>query len=250
MWSAHSCLQRRDSSRRCFVWRRTSVGTSADVAGTSAQCHLVFDGIAASKAFYESYGLDMAHSDSASWFNLYLHLAPAELFRLLQQIHLKARAGIYSARLVMWMMMIQRLQPRGTLASSVAQLAEGRYDRLLSQCQRVREKNIGLSTGGYCQARQHLSKVLVTRALDELIERLRSRLLESGEVLPQRTYLLDGSSWQLEHEPDLVEAFPPASNQHGKSHWPVVRIVVLHDLETGLAERPYGGTMEWPEGRQ
>ena len=186
----------------------------------------------------------MAHSDSASLFNLYLVVAPPELFRLLQrQVHRKARAGIYTARLVMWMMMIQRLQPRGTLASSVVQLAEGRYDRLLSQCKRVREKNIGLSTGGYCQARQHLPKLLVIRTMDELIERLRTRLLESGEVLPQRTYLLDGSSLQLEHEPDLVEAFPPASNQHGKSHWPVVRIVVLHDLETGLAERPYWGPL-------
>jgi putative transposase len=55
--------------------------------------------------------------------------------------------------------------------------------------------------------------------------------------------LLDGSSLQLEHEPELVQAFPPASNQHGKSHWPVMRIVVLHDLETGLAERPYWGPL-------
>jgi hypothetical protein len=61
----------------------------------------------------------------------------------------------------------------------VAQLVEGRFDPLLSQGKRVREKNIGLSTGGYCQARQHLPKLLVSRAMDELIERLRSRLLES-----------------------------------------------------------------------
>jgi hypothetical protein len=141
------------------------------------------------------------------------------------------------------MMMLQRLQPRGTLASSVAQLAEGRFDRLLSRCKRVREKHIGLSTGGYCQARQHLPKLLVSRTMDELIERLRQRLLESESELPQRAYLLDGSSLQLEHEPELVGAFPPASNQQGKSHWPVVRMVVLHDLETGLAERPYWGPL-------
>ena len=184
----------------------------------------------------------MAYPDSVGLFNLYRQAAPAELFRLLlRQIGFKARAGIDSARLVMWMMMIQRLQPRGTPASSVAQLVEGRFDPLLSRCKRVREKRIGLSTGGYCQARQHLPKLLVSRAMDELIERLRSRLLESGAALPQRTYLLDGSSLQLEHESELEKAYPPASNQHGKSHWPVVRIVVLHDLETGLAERPYWG---------
>src|SRR4029077_5935704 len=86
-----------------------------------------------------------------------------------------------------------------------------------------------------------------SRSMDELIERLRSRLLESGSPLAQRVYLLDGSSLQLEHEPELVQTFPPASNQHGKSHWPVVRLVVLHDLETGLAERPYWGPLN---GRQ
>ena len=186
----------------------------------------------------------MAHIDSSVLFNLYLQVAPPELFRVLQrQIGRRTRTGVYTARVVMWMMMIQRLQPRGTLASSVAQLVEGRFDPLLSQCKRVREKHIGLSTGGYCQARQHLPKLLVSRTMDELIERLRRRLLESEPERPQRAYLLDGSSLQLEHEPELVQAFPPASNQHGKSHWPVVRMVVLHDLETGLAQRPCWGPL-------
>jgi hypothetical protein len=83
----------------------------------------------------------------------------------------------------------------------------------------------------------------VSRSMDELIERLRSRLLESGSALPQRVYLLDGSSLQLEHEPELEKAYPPGSNQHGKAHWPLMRVVVLHDLETGLAEHPYWGPM-------
>jgi hypothetical protein len=186
----------------------------------------------------------MAPYDSASLFRLYLEVAPAGLFRLLQQqLGLKRRVGIFTTRLVVWMMMIQRLQARGTLASSVAQLVEGRFDALLSQCKRVREKKIGLSTGGYCQARQHLPKLLVSRTMDELVARLRQRLLECAPQLTHRAYLLDGSSVRLEHEPELERAFPPASNQHGKSHWPVVRIVVLHDLETGLAERPYWGPL-------
>jgi hypothetical protein len=186
----------------------------------------------------------MAGLDSASLFNLYLQLAPATLLRWLQrELSLKVRAGIYTARLVIWMMMMQRLQPQGTLASSVAQLVGGRFDPLLSQCKRVQEKRIGLSTGGYCQARQHLPKLLVSRTMDELLARLRQRLLESEPELPERVYLLDGSSLQLEHQTELVQAYPPASNQHGKSHWPVMRIVVLHDLETGLAERPYWGPL-------
>lgn len=186
----------------------------------------------------------MDHSDSATLFDLYVQVAPAELFRLLQRhLGMVVRDGIYSARLVIWMMMNQRLQARGTLASSVEQLVQGRFDSLLSRCKRVQNKKIALSTGGYCQARQNLPKLLVSRSMSELIERLRSRLLASQPGLPYRVYLLDGSSLQLEHEAELVRAYPPASNQHGQSHWPVVRLVVLHDLETGLAERPYWGPM-------
>jgi hypothetical protein len=48
-------------------------------------------------------------------------------------------------------------------------------------------------------------------------------------------YLLDGSSLQLEHEPELLEAYPLARNPRRTSHWPVLRFVVLHDLETALA---------------
>jgi len=184
----------------------------------------------------------MARLDSSAVFSLYQQVAPAELFRLLQrQIGIQSHDGIYSARVVLWMMMTERLRPRGTLASSVAQLVEGRLDPLLSQCKRVQDRSIALSTGGYCQARQRLSKLLVSLSMDEILERLRHRLLESEPELAQRVYLLDGSSLQLESERELAQAYPPASNQHGKSHWPVLRIVVLHDLETGLAERPYWG---------
>lgn len=186
--------------------------------------------------------------DASAIFHLFVDFAPAELFRSLQQqLKLRRRSGVYSARLVLWMMIHQRLQPRGTLASSVEQLVQGRFDPLLSQCKRVQDKRIALSTGGYCQARQRLPKLLVSRTMDQLIERLRSRLLESAPVLAQRVYLLDGSSLQLEHEPELLEAYPLARNPRCKSHWPVLRFVVLHDLETALAERPEWGPMNGPE---
>ena len=186
--------------------------------------------------------------DATALFGLYLDLATAELFRSLQkQLKLTVRSGIYSARVVLWMMINQRLQARGTLASSVEQLVQGRFDALLSRCKRVEESKIALSTGGYCQARQRLPKLLVSRSMDELIKRLRKRLLESAPVLAQRVYLLDGSSLQLEHEPELLQAFPLASNPRHKSHWPLLRFVVLHDLETALAERPYWGPMNGPE---
>jgi hypothetical protein len=77
----------------------------------------------------------------------------------------------------------------------------------------------------------------------ELITRLREILHPEGLAA---AYLLDGSSLELEASPALRRAYPPAENQRGRAHWPVLRIVVLHELETGLAEQPQWGPMYGP----
>jgi hypothetical protein len=189
----------------------------------------------------------MTPSELPVLLNLYTQVAPAELFRLLQRnLGITARNGIYTPRVVLWMMMVQRLDPRGTLARVVEQLVQGKLDVLLSRCKRVEQKEISLATGGYCQARQNLPLALMERSMEEILQRLRKHLSEPTPLGDRRAYVVDGSSLQLEAGAELQEAYPLAENQHGKSHWPVVRVVVLHDLETGLAERPYWGPMYGP----
>lgn len=180
--------------------------------------------------------------------NLYAQIAPGTLFHLLQRnLGLAKRNGIYTPRVVMWMMMQQRLDARGTLQSTVAQLALGRFDPLLSQCKRTQEKKIGLGTGGYCQARQNLPKMLMERAVEEIVQRLRNHLTERLPQLDRPVYVIDGSSLQLDPHPELSRAYPPARNSRRPSHWPVLRFVVLHDVMTGLAEEPCWGPMYGPE---
>jgi hypothetical protein len=104
--------------------------------------------------------------DASLLLNLFVSIAPAEVFRLLQrQSRQLVRNGIYSAQLVIWMMIQQRLQAGGTVARSVEQLLQGCFAPLLSRCKRVTEKRIGVGTSGYCQARQELSKLLLTQTL-------------------------------------------------------------------------------------
>src|SRR5438067_4825274 len=109
-----------------------------------------------------SYVLDMADGNLSVLLSLYMEIAVGALFRLLQRNQgMRVHDRVYTPRLLLWMMIQQRLDARGTLASSVEQLAQGRYDALLSRCKRVREKKISPATGGYCQARQNLPKLLV-----------------------------------------------------------------------------------------
>ena len=45
----------------------------------------------------------------------------------------------------------------------------------------------------------------------------------------------------MPHSEELVVAYPPTENQHGVSHWPLLRLLAAHDLYTGLATRPEWG---------
>ena len=54
-----------------------------------------------------------------------------------KQMRVKFRQSIYTAWVVIWLMILQRLQPRGTLATSLEALLEGVADWLLSQCVRA-----------------------------------------------------------------------------------------------------------------
>ena len=159
-----------------------------------------------------------------------------------KQAKLKIRRGVYCAQVVLWLMILQRLHAVGTLSAAVQLMLQGAAEPLLQNCRRVLNRRISAQTGGYCQARQKLPALLFRQVSRELITQLR-HLLGLQDQGRQRAYLLDGSSLELEHSKELVRIYPPAQNQNGASHWPVLKIVVLHELESGLAEEPQWGPM-------
>src|ERR1700730_12733841 len=175
--------------------------------------------------------------------DLYQRTVTAGLLQYLQkQAGCKMRRGIYSPRVVLWLMILQRLHAGATLAHAVQLLIQGAAGPLLENCRRVRSARISSRTGGYCQARRKLPKLLCRQVSEEIVEQLR-QVLSRDVSGPRNVFLLDGSSLELEHCPELVDAYPPAQNQYAKSHWPVLRIVVAHDVDIGLAQPPAWGPM-------
>jgi hypothetical protein len=199
------------------------------------------------KAFRIDYVLGMTSPGFANILELYQRVLVAGVLEYLQkQVGVRIRRGVYSAQVVLWLMILQRLHEVGTLAAAVQLLLQGAAGPLLQNCRRVQKKHISSRTGGYCQARQKLPTILCRQVGREMIEQLRKMLGLEGDDLP-RVYLLDGSSVELEPQQELVRSFPPAQNQHGVSHWPVLKIVVLHELQSGLAEEPTWGPMYGPK---
>lgn len=189
------------------------------------------------------YVLAMSSCDVADVLDLFERwvVSGDALDRLLRQSGLRYRRGIYTPRVVLWLMIWQRLQPRATLSHAVRQLVQGPARSLLSDCRRVQRDCISAAPGGYCQAIQKLSTLVPQAVTQDVVQRLSQQLGQPWPGLAEPVYLVDGSTLQLPHTRKLARDFPPAPNQHGDSHWPILRLVVLHEVSTGLALYPRWG---------
>jgi putative transposase len=189
------------------------------------------------------YVQNMTSPDCNNLLQLYQRTLSAGVLRYLQKnTNLRVRRGIYAAQVVLWLMMVQRLSAAGTLRTAVQLLLQGVAGPLLPNCRRVRRRRISAGTGGYCRARQKLPTLLCRQVMREMLLQLR-QIVGSNQPGQRPAFLLDGSSLELEHCRELVRAYPPAPNQYRRGHWPVLRIVVMHDMYHGLAEEPCWGPM-------
>ena len=172
-------------------------------------------------------------------FGLFGKAVPPQFFgQLRERLSLSAR-GIYSLAVVVWLMMWQRLDGRGSLAVAVQQVVQGALGDLVPPEKRVREQRVSSNTGALSRARKRLPREVVEAVCDEIFAQLMTP--REGNALLERLFLLDGSSMRLAHTASLVAAYPPGSNQHGEAHWPVIRLVAAHHLSSGLATRPCWG---------
>jgi putative transposase len=182
----------------------------------------------------------MVTEDEKGLLELFEEMVPAGRWREWEGE--KRRAQVYALPVVVGMMLWQRLSERGTQQEAVEQMAMGRWDGLLPDSQRVREKRLSVNTGGYARACGRVTVATMEKVCDEVLEKLGQRI-EAEPELKVPLLLLDGSSLQLEHAEDILDNFPPSRNQRGMGHWGVMKWVGLHDMQTGIALRPAWGAM-------
>ena len=115
------------------------------------------------------------------------------------------------------MMLLQRLDERGTQQRAVHEISQGRLERLLPESKRVREGRISQNTGAYARACGRLSMETTEQVCDEVLAELSRRIAPVSE-LARPEMLLDGSSLSVEHSAGLLDAFPPGRNKRGLGH--------------------------------
>jgi len=160
---------------------------------------------------------------------------------------------VYSALVVLWLLVLQRLCGGVPLQAAVLELLRGLPASFWPRpCKRLRDwrehgKPPSSHTGAYNQARQALPRLVVQQASDRIFDELMADMDRQSAAPGRRTFLLDGSSMRLAHTPELCQSYPPGCNQHGETHFPLLRLLVAHDLDTGLAMRPAFGPMHGPD---
>jgi hypothetical protein len=154
---------------------------------------------------------------------------------------------VYTLQVVIWLMIGQWLHGHGSLDRAVLELLRGLPVGFWPHsCKRLQAWQTGTghlssNTAAYNKARHQLPLSVVERCCDHIFDQLTAETDGALPLLGRRAFFFDGTSVQLPSSQALRQSYPPGSNQHGASHWPLLRMLVAHDLQTGLAMRPQWG---------
>ena len=142
---------------------------------------------------------------------------------------------VYTQAPTLALLVLQRLGGGLTLTAAVQELIKHHRD-LLPRNRRVEEGTLSQNNSAYNKARQELSLQKVEAFSDAICDHLAAR----SEPVWQgrRVMILDGTTITLPPTPELKKAFPPATNQHGESVWPVAMLMVASEMATGCVLTP------------
>lgn len=150
---------------------------------------------------------------------------------------------VYTKAPTLWLLVLQRLGGGLTLEQVVTDLVENHSD-ILPANRRVIEGTLSKNNSAYNKARRKLPIEVVEAFSHRICDHLARRVAPA--FLDRRVFILDGTTITLPPTPALKKAFPPATNQHGQSVWPVAMLMVAHEMQTGCALVPQVDPMYGP----
>jgi hypothetical protein len=181
-----------------------------------------------------------APKPTSEW-DLFAKLLPP---RLLNDLDPRAAQTVYTPWVVTWLLVFQRLNGNATLNDAVSEFILRFPQEAVPDCKRGREHTISANSGAYSTARSTLDSRVLYWAADNVFNSLSNTYLPSWH--DRRAFILDGTTARLPPTRALRVAFPPATNQHGSSPWPILHLAVAHELASGLAVLPQYGPKYGP----
>ena len=142
---------------------------------------------------------------------------------------------IFTQAPTLLLLILQRLGG-GLSLDGVGQELIKHHQDILPRNRRVEEGTLSQNNSAYNRARQNLSLIKVEAFARAICDHLAKN--SKPVWLGRRVMILDGTTITLPPTPELKAAFPPATNQHGESVWPVAMLMVACELSTGCALVP------------
>lgn len=138
---------------------------------------------------------------------------------------------LFTPLITLWCMIVQRLNADHTCDAVVSHLQTGAADALDPDDPHVHPLSQRLpseNSSAYAQARARLPLAVIWAANRHLVQTVQAWLTSTPTPPTWKGHLvrlLDGTTFRLAATPALVTAYGQARNQHGPSHWVVVRSV-------------------------
>lgn len=165
------------------------------------------------------------------------------LKQLLADAHITAYWRVLTPLVILWAMIYQRLNTDHTCDAVVSYLRQGGADPLdpadlhpKSLSQRLCSE----STSAYVQGRQRFPLAVVRAALQVVLQSVQTWLTAADSKAVPSTWhghavrLLDGTTFRMRPEGDLVATYGQAKSQRGPSYWVVAKSVAAFCLHTRL----------------
>jgi hypothetical protein len=147
---------------------------------------------------------------------------------------------VYTTSVVLWLLVYQRMHAGASMEEAVKHFLQS-PPSFCPDNKRVREKTLSTCTAAYSDGRQRTTLEVTEWFANEVSKSIIDASPPS--LGQQRVFLIDGTTIALPPIQGLQELFPPASNQYGEGVWPIVNLVVAHELESGAALLPVIGPM-------
>lgn len=174
--------------------------------------------------------------DLRSAFDLIKELLPPDQIAA-YSLRLSA-ATVYNTLTTLVILTLQRLAGGRSLEAIVREVV-GQHTYLLPDNKRVREGTLSSNPSGFSKARGRLSVELTENFCDAVA----TAMIQAGTPAFQdrQIYVIDGTTIALSPTSELSKVYPPATNQFGKTVWPIMMLTVAHELYSGAALRPEFG---------
>lgn len=166
---------------------------------------------------------------------VFQELLPAQVVRdLVRAAGRRFYERLFTPLILLWGMVYQRLNPDHTLDAVVSHVASGAVDHLDHRhAQPVSQRKRSESTAAYAKGRQRFPLSVFQGALAHTARAIREGLGHDGLWLGHPVALLDGTTFLLRPEPELVTHYGRHRNRYGETYWVLMRTVVAFCLFTG-----------------